>query len=67
MFTSRKPAAATLVSLAFAALAFLGLSAGTASADTASPAPVVALGPGDCPQDTHWSADLLTCVEDTHW
>ena len=69
MFTSRKSAASTLVSLIIATLAVLGIASGTASAaDTHWSTPVVTQdGPGNCPEDTHWSADLQVCVEDTHW
>jgi hypothetical protein len=68
MFTSRKSAASTLVSLIIATLAVLGIASGTASAaDTHWNTPVATQGPGNCPEDTHWSADLQICVEDTHW
>ena len=67
MFTSRKSAASTLVSLAILTLAFLGIQNGTASADTHWKSTDVTQGPTDCPVDTHWSADLEMCVEDTHW
>jgi hypothetical protein len=69
MFASRKSAASTLVSLIIATLAVLGIASGTASADDThwnTPA-TTTQGPGNCPEDTHWSTDLLVCVEDTHW
>ncbi|SDG48636.1 hypothetical protein SAMN05216553_108293 [Lentzea fradiae] len=67
MFASRKSAASTLVSLAVLTVALLGALGGTASADTHWKASVTTEGPGNCPVDTHWSADLGICVEDTHW
>ncbi|MFD4640812.1 hypothetical protein ACFWN2_26085 [Lentzea sp. NPDC058436] len=68
MFASRKSAASTLVSVFIATIAILGIASGTASADTHWKNGVVTVqGPNDCPQDTHWSADLQVCVEDTHW
>jgi len=69
MFTSRKSAASTLVSAIIATIAVLGIASGTASADDThwKNTGVTVQGPNDCPQDTHWSADLLVCVEDTHW
>ncbi|MGW6445199.1 hypothetical protein [Lentzea sp. NPDC055074] len=68
MFASRKSAASTLVSVIIATIAVLGIASGTASADTHwKNTDVTVQGPNDCPQDTHWSADLLICVEDTHW
>ncbi|NGY58491.1 hypothetical protein G7043_43605 [Lentzea sp. NEAU-D13] len=68
MFTSRKSAASTLVSLIIATLAILGIASGTASADTHwKSVPVTTQGPTDCPADTHWNAELQICVEDTHW
>ena len=69
MFTSRKSAASTLVSLIIATLAILGIASGTASADDThwNTVPVTVQGPTDCPADTHWNAELQICVEDTHW
>lgn len=70
MSARRNLAVSALVSSAAMVTFFFGLNTGTALAEDThwgTGNNIVVAGDPECPQDTHWSHDLQTCVEDTHW
>ncbi|MFD9702556.1 hypothetical protein [Lentzea sp. NPDC059081] len=53
-----------LKSLLTTAMVGVAVAAGPAAAVITAPAATAAV---QCPQDTNWSDELQTCVDDTHW